>query len=192
MIDTQNKNCVTIVGYEQATITQEFVWWIGEECTDTTVVEPANLVPSDNTAYIVSITRDLEERKSVIKQLKNKVFAKFVHSSSIIHGTSKVGYGTFVAPNVSLFFDCAVGSHCIIGPYSMIGHRTVIGTNNIIHPGTLIAGACSIGNDCLFGMRSTVIDKISICNDVRTGANTLVTKDITTPGRYIGSPARKR
>lgn len=191
MIDTQNKNNVTIVGYKQATMTQEYAWWIGQECKHVSIVDPDDLNPSDDTAYIISITKDKNERINAIAHLKNKSFAKFIHSSVIVHGTSNVGNGTFVGPNVSLFFNCNIGDHCIIGPYSMISHATTIGTSNIIHPGTMIAGSCIIGDYCLFGMRSTVIDKITIANSVTIGAGALVTKDIIEPGQYVGYPARK-
>lgn len=191
MLDTQDKNNVTIVGYKQATLTQEYAWWIGQECKHINIVEPDNLIPSDDTAYIISITKDSHERINVIERLKNKLFAKFIHASAVFHGTSKVGNGTFIGPNVSLFFNCNIGDHCIIGPYSMISHATTIGTSNIVHPGTIIAGSCTVGDYCLFGMRSTVIDKITIANGVQIVAGALVTKDITEPGKYVGSPARK-
>lgn len=192
MIDTQDKNSVTIVGYKQATITQEYAWWIGQECGSVSVVEPKDLEPSDNTSYIISITKDADERLATIDKLKTKTFAKFIHSSVIRHGVSNIGQGTFIGPNASLFFDCKIGDHCIVAPYSMIGHSTTVGINSIIHPGVMIAGSCNIGKYCVFGMRSTVIDKISICDNVFIGAGSMVTKNITVPAKYVGSPARKK
>lgn len=191
MIDTQNKIGVTIVGYKQATLTQEYAWWIGQECNNVSIVEPQDLLPSNDTAYIVCVSKYTQERISIIQQLKNKTFAKFIHSSCVIHGNSKIGAGTFIGPNVSLFFNCSIGDHCIIGPYSMISHATTIGTGTIIHPGTIIAGSCSVGDYCVFGLRSTVIDKLSICDNAQIGAGAMITKDIIAPGTYVGSPARK-
>jgi sugar O-acyltransferase (sialic acid O-acetyltransferase NeuD family) len=191
MIDTDNKNQLTIVGYSQATITQEFKWWIGQEFDNVNIVSPDKLVPDADTAYIVSITKDRVERQQVIDLLKNYSLATFIHSSVIMHGESKVMPGTCVLPNVGIFFNAVVGSHCIIAPYSMIGHSTTVGDNNIINPGTMIAGSCNIGDHCLFGIRSTIIDKLNICSDVTIGAGSLVTKHIETPGTYVGSPARR-
>jgi UDP-3-O-[3-hydroxymyristoyl] glucosamine N-acyltransferase len=55
----------------------------------------------------------------------------------------------------------------------------------------MIAGSTNIGKYCLLGIRSTVIDKLEICDNVVVGAGSLVTKNITAPGNYVGSPARK-
>jgi sugar O-acyltransferase (sialic acid O-acetyltransferase NeuD family) len=191
MIDTQNKKSITIIGYKQSTMAQEFAWWIGQEFKNVSIVEPLDLVLCQDTSYIISLTKDKIEKASVIKQLQNMTFAKFVHESVVIHGSSKVGYGTFIGPNVSLFFNSVIGDHCIIGPYCMISHACEIRNNNIVHPGTIIAGSVKIGSDCVFGMRTTIIDKLTICDNVFVGAGSLVTKNIDVPGRYIGSPARK-
>jgi len=40
-------------------------------------------------------------------------------------------------------------------------------------------------------MRTTVIDHVNICNNVSTGAGSLITKDLKLAGHYVGSPVRK-
>jgi UDP-N-acetylbacillosamine N-acetyltransferase len=42
---------------------------------------------------------------------------------------------------------------------------------------------------CLSG--SVLIDKISVCDDVIIGAGSVVIKNITESGTYVGNPARK-
>ena len=41
------------------------------------------------------------------------------------------------------------------------------------------------------GAGSTVIDHISICDNVMIGAGAVVVKDIMESGTYVGIPARK-
>jgi len=190
MLNIQDKSSVAIVGYKDATITQEFAWWIGKY-SPVTIVEPDNLILDDSCAYIVSITRDKQKRNVVINQLQGQAFATFIHDTVVTHGDFKIGKGSFVGPNASIYFDAVIGPHCIIGPYSMISHRACIGTSTILHPGTMIAGTTNIGSNCLLGMRSTVLDKITICDNVVIGAGAMITKDISAPGHYVGSPARK-
>ena len=48
-----------------------------------------------------------------------------------------------------------------------------------------------IGNRCFIGAGATVIDKISICDDVIIGANAAVINNIDSPGTYVGNPVRK-
>ena len=47
-----------------------------------------------------------------------------------------------------------------------------------------------IGNNVLIGSNSTVLP-VSICDDVIIGAGSVVTKNITKPGVYVGNPAKK-
>jgi len=191
MINAEGCSKIVIIGYPQATISQEFLFWIGQEFPNTKIVEPKDLKLDQTTAYIISVARDEQERFNLIQTLRNSALATFLHTSVIQHANSKVGRGTWIGPSSSLYFDCEVGDHCIIGPYSMISHKTKIGNNNIIHPATMFAGSCNIGDNCLFGIRSTIIDKITISSNVQIGAGSLVSKNIVEPGKYVGFPARK-
>lgn len=193
MIDTQGKNRICIVGYRQATITNEYLWWLSEEFDgEISVAEPSELTLDDSTAYIVSITRDLQQRRYVAEMLQGHALVTFIHHTAVRHGHCFIDAGCFVAPYVGIYFGAKIGPHCLLGPNSMISHNVVIGQNTLIHPGVLIAGSSQIGNNCLLGIRSTVIDKISICDNVFVGAGSLVTKDIDEPGEYMGSPARRK
>lgn len=66
-----------------------------------------------------------------------------------------------------------------IGEYSTIGHGA------IIH-------ACKIGNECLVGMRATVMDGAEIGDQCIIGAHSLVTKGFKAPegSLILGSPAK--
>jgi len=192
VINTENKNTIGIVGYKQATITQEFKWCISQEFNGRIeVIDPNSLSLNNETAYIVSITRDKDERSNVINLLKDSSLVTFVHQTAILHQSAKINRGCFVAPFSSIYFDAQIGEHNILAPYCMISHKTITGTGTIFHPNTMIAGSCNIGSYCLFGIRSTVIDKVNICDSVFVGAGSMVTKNITVPGKYIGYPARK-
>jgi UDP-3-O-[3-hydroxymyristoyl] glucosamine N-acyltransferase len=55
----------------------------------------------------------------------------------------------------------------------------------------MIAGATLVGNNCTFNFKSSVLNRLRICNDVIVGAASTITKDITNAGTYVGTPARK-
>jgi UDP-3-O-[3-hydroxymyristoyl] glucosamine N-acyltransferase len=193
MIRTQGKSKLVIVGYTQATITNEFHWWLSTEFSGPiSIVEPKDLTIDNNTAYIVSVTKDAAERLAVIAQLHNSALVTFVHSSAVLHQHCQIGPGTFIGPYTGVYYNASIGLHCIVSPNSMISHNTVIGENTIVQPGTIVAGSCSIGNNCVLGLRSTVIDNIRISDNISIAAGALITKNLTEPGTYIGSPARKR
>ena len=66
-----------------------------------------------------------------------------------------------------------------------IGNYTTIGHAAIIH-------ACEIGNECLIGMGSTVLDGARIGDHCIVGANALVTQRFVAPpgSMILGAPAK--
>jgi carbonic anhydrase/acetyltransferase-like protein (isoleucine patch superfamily) len=73
------------------------------------------------------------------------------------------------------------GIPLIVGDECTVGHRVVL-------------HACTIGNRCLVGMGSIVMDGAEIADEVIVGAGALVTAGTTLPPRtlWTGSPARQR
>ena len=73
-----------------------------------------------------------------------------------------------------------LGSPLVIGDYVTIGHSV------ILH-------GCEIGNECLIGMGSTVMDDVRIDSQVMVGAGSLVSpgKHLESGHLYIGRPVKK-
>lgn len=67
-----------------------------------------------------------------------------------------------------------------------VGHDVTVGHRVTLH-------ACTIGNHCLVGMGSTVLDGAVLHDRVMLGANSLVSPGKELEGGYLwlGSPARK-
>lgn len=191
MLDTQGLSRVCIIGFKEATITNEYLHWLSLEFSGLVeVVHPDRLVPQLDCAYIVGVTHDQRLRAQVIDQLQNFPLATFIHPTALIHKQTLISAGTFIGPFASVYYQATVNQHCIVAPYCMISHGTTLGEASILHPNVTISGSCVIGRHCVFGVRSTVIDKISICDDVFVGAGALITKHIDTAGHYMGVPAR--
>jgi carbonic anhydrase/acetyltransferase-like protein (isoleucine patch superfamily) len=72
------------------------------------------------------------------------------------------------------------GRALIIGDDVTVGHRVVL-------------HACTIGNKCLVGMGSIVLDDVVTEELVMIGAGSIVTpgKKLDSGGLYVGSPARR-
>jgi UDP-3-O-[3-hydroxymyristoyl] glucosamine N-acyltransferase len=59
-----------------------------------------------------------------------------------------------------------------------------------LHSGVAIAGKTTVGENCTFKFKSSVLNNVNITDNVTVGALSNVTKDITKSGRYLGSIAR--
>lgn len=90
-----------------------------------------------------------------------------IQDGSVLHVTHNSEY----APN---------GRACIVGSDVTVGHRVVL-------------HACTVGNSCLIGMGSVVLDEVIVEDFVILGAGSLVSpgKRLESRGLYVGSPARR-
>lgn len=88
--------------------------------------------------------------------------------------------------------DTVIKSQVKIEYRISIGHNSVIGSRTIFLAGATVAGSCRIGEDCWIGIGSQIREQVRICDNVLVGAGSIVTKDLNEPGKYYGTPARRR
>jgi putative colanic acid biosynthesis acetyltransferase WcaF len=66
------------------------------------------------------------------------------------------------------------------------------GTHDFSDPGwPLLTPPIAIGRRCFLGLRTVVLPRVTICDGVLLGANSLVSRDISEPGTYAGQPVKK-
>jgi UDP-N-acetylbacillosamine N-acetyltransferase len=188
-------NKIIIVGFEQATITQDFYNLILTS-HNVEILHPDKLLageyPQDD-KFLISVTRDKNLRQQLVDYLEQHALlrATYIHPSAVVDTHAVIEDGVFIGPFASVFNNARICKDCIIGPYGMVSHRSTLGQGSIMHPGAIIAGSTTVGQYCLLGIRSTIIDKLEICSNVTVGASSLINKNIVEPGTYVGTPARK-
>jgi carbonic anhydrase/acetyltransferase-like protein (isoleucine patch superfamily) len=122
----------------------------------------------------------------------------WVHPTALIYGKVRIGPGSSVFPYVvmrSEFFEIRIGARTNIQDFVMIhigdSTPTVVGDDcSITHHVTL--HGCEIGDRCLIGINSTIM------NGAKIGANSIVAEhSLVRPGQVFpensviaGSPAR--
>lgn len=104
---------------------------------------------------------------------------------------TKIGLGTFVAPNVYIGPQATIGNNTIINTGSIVEHEVSIGNNTHIAPHATICGRTKIGNNVFCGAGSVIIDNVFICDNVTIGAGAVVKENIVESGTYVGIPTRK-
>jgi acetyltransferase-like isoleucine patch superfamily enzyme len=120
----------------------------------------------------------------------------------------KIGNNTFVGPFVEIQKDVVIGNDCKIQSHSFICELVSIGDNCFIGHGVMFVNdlfstgspaqgnkefwkETRIGNGVSIGSNATILP-VNICDRVVIGAGSVVTKNITEPGIYVGNPARKK
>lgn len=197
---------IKVIGFENSTITQEGVYFLSTEFFgEITVITPDDFILLPNKhdyQYLIFFTLDIEKRKQIIKLVDELELecVTFVHDTAVIYKDLRklsieetrqvIGRGSVICPFSSVFLNARIGNHCLIESYCLISHYVNLEDNVILHSGTMIAGRVHVGSNCEFNFKSSVLNQITICEGVEVGALSNVTKDITVPGRYVGSIAR--
>jgi acetyltransferase-like isoleucine patch superfamily enzyme len=122
-----------------------------------------------------------------------------------LYGCS-VGDDAFIGPFVEIQSNAVIGkrtriqSHCFICELVTIGDDCFIGHGVMFINDSFSTGGPAIGQKDLWlptvlgnhisvGSNATILP-VRICDHVVIGAGAVVTRDITEPGIYVGSPAR--
>ena len=72
-----------------------------------------------------------------------------------------------------------------------VAHNVVIGENTVISAQTGISGSTKIGKNCMIAGQVGIVGHIEISDNVILIAQSGVSKAITKPGQYFGSPAKE-
>jgi UDP-N-acetylbacillosamine N-acetyltransferase len=99
--------------------------------------------------------------------------------------------GGFVAHHAHVGPLVTIGRGAIINTAAVVDHESRIGDFSHISVNATVAGRCCVGSFVFLGAGATVINGITIADHVVIGAGAAVTDDITEPGTYVGSPARR-
>jgi carbonic anhydrase/acetyltransferase-like protein (isoleucine patch superfamily) len=206
MIITSSTKPIRVIGFPDSTITQEGIHFLSTEYSgDLAIITPDEFLllnHKDDYQYLIFFTKDFDKRIEIInlvEELKLDCLT-YVHDSVVFYKDLKtltceevkdfIGHGTVICPFSSVFLNAKIGKHCLIESYCLVSHYVEMSDNVIMHSGTMIAGRTKIGSHCEFNFKSSALNALSICEGVEVGALSNVTKDITIPGRYLGSTAR--
>lgn len=118
-------------------------------------------------------------------------FYTFIHPSSIISRSAKIGLGSAVMANCIVNSNAIVGNHCTIHSGSLIGHDTNIGDNNFIAAHAVMGSNNSVGNANFIGLNSTFNNYINIGDHCFVGMASNVIKSIPTMAKVYGNPAKE-
>jgi acetyltransferase-like isoleucine patch superfamily enzyme len=145
-----------------------------------------------------------QEYSSGIRDVVFGANVKLVHPCNLYECT--LGDDCFVGPFVEIQKGVIIGNNCRIQSHSFICELVTIGNDCFIGHGVMFindtfpegkpAGdpakwkPTNIGNHVSIGSNVTILP-VKICDHVVIGAGAVVTKDIVSPGTYVGNPAKK-
>lgn len=117
-------------------------------------------------------------------------FGNLIHPFSSVASSVEMGMGNFVGAGVVLGPNVRLGNFNYVNRCASVGHDTQIKNQNHIGPGVVIPGRCVIGNKNFFGANSTLLDGLTITDQVTLAAGAVATKNISQSGTFVGIPAK--
>ena len=130
-------------------------------------------------------------RRRVFERFRGSIpFARLVHASSYVDPSARLGEGAVLLPGCVLDRGVVLHDNCLLNTGCIVAHDTQVGAHSFLGPGVRLAGFISIGEASFLGIGTTVIDNLTVAGGVQTGGGTVVTRNIESPGLYVGVPAR--
>lgn len=153
---------------------------------------PLSLFETDKYEVVVAIA-DPHHRQRIVESLPNNTkYFTHIHPTAQIHSDDVIiEEGSIICAGTIITTNVKIGKHAHLNLITTIGHDCIIGNYFTTAPGVQISGNETIGNRVYFGTRSCIKQKLTVCDDVTVGMNAGVTKHITEPGTYVGTPAIK-
>ena len=174
-----------------AQIGQDVTFFVDDEYVNEVTKPISEFDPSE---YVMMVAvSDCIDRSVIVNKLpKETEYFTFIHPTALILDDEIIiGEGSFIGANSILTTNIRIGNHAILNRGNHIGHDCIIGNYFSAMPGSIVSGNVHIGNGVYLGTNSSVIEKKYILHDIVIGANSVVIRDITERGTYVGVPAKK-
>ena len=117
-------------------------------------------------------------------------FATIIDKTCHVDSSATIGEGVVMFPTALVGKGCVIDDNVLLNVGVTIAHDSTIKAHSFLSPRVAMAGFSTIGKRCMIGINSTIIDNITICDDVRVGGGNLVIRNIEKPGLYVGSPVK--
>lgn len=108
------------------------------------------------------------------------------NGATIIEDDVHIGAGVNI--DRGTYDPSVIGAGTKIDNYCHFGHNIRIGKNCLVTAGLITAGSVTIGDNCIFGGRTTINGQVHIVSGTSIGPLSGVNNDITVPGVYSGYP----
>lgn len=148
---------------------------------------------TEETWVVCSIGTGKTRKRVMEEVLRNPklLAATLIDPAAIVGRNAWVGEGSVVCAGTVLAISSRLEAHAIVNLNCTIGHDTVLEPFCTVHPGTNLSGKVHVGTCTDIGTGTKVIQGLTVCQGCTLGAGSVVVRDITEPGTYVGVPAKR-
>ncbi len=113
-----------------------------------------------------------------------------VASNAWVARDARLGRGVFIGPGAIVAAGARLGDNCIVNTLASVDHDCDVGEDSQLTPGVTLASHIRTGRGCYFGMKSGVLPRLTLGEEVRVMAGSLVVRDVPDRVMVGGTPAR--
>ena len=114
-----------------------------------------------------------------------------VHPSAVVSQWVTLGEGAIVCAGTILTCQIGIGKYCHLNLLTTVGHDCTMGDYFTTAPGVNISGNCTFADRVYFGTSAATRQGVTSVSDVVVGMGAMVVKNLSEPGVYVGTPAKK-
>lgn len=150
------------------------------------------LIQQGDVYAICAVGASSVRKKVVEKYTGSQVkFATLIDPSVLISNRVQVGEGTIICAGTIVTVDIQIGNHVIINLDCTIGHDDRIRDFVTLYPSVNVSGNVVLGECTELGTGMQIIQGKTVVANTIIGAGSVVVRDITESGTYVGCPAKK-
>lgn len=147
------------------------------------------LPESDNPAFVG--LSDMRARLEAIRLHAQRELVNLVHPAAVVNSSARFGRNVFVDAFAYVGLEAELADGVVMNSRSTAEHDNVIGEGVTFGTGATLCGRVAIGGYSFIGAGAVVRPQTRVAEGVTLGAGAIVVADITEPGVYVGSPARR-
>ncbi|MDA1804008.1 acetyltransferase [Bacillus cereus group sp. BY32LC] len=135
---------------------------------------------------------DGEIREHISRKLNDVQWVNLIHPSAVVSNYTKLGEGNIICAGVVINPECKMGNHSHINIGSTLGHDVLMLDYVTVMPGSKVSGNVNLKSKSMVGTGATIIQGLTIEENVVLGAGTVVTKNTKPNYLYVGVPAKEK
>lgn len=122
----------------------------------------------------------------------NAVLPEIVSPMAYVSAHARLGAGTIVMHGAVVNAGALIGNNVIINTGALIEHDVEVADHVHVSTKAVLNGAAAVAAETFIGSNTVVSNGVAIGAAIVIGAGSTVTDNLTEPGVYMGSPAKKR
>lgn len=119
-------------------------------------------------------------------------FATLLHPAAYVADSARIGAGTILSPFSFAGPESTLGENALLNISSSVAHESSIGDYTVFSPYAGTHANAKVGNACFLGAQSVITRFITLGDNVKVAAGSVVYNNADDNAEAIGNPARFR